>query len=72
MCPLGMLDSQSQHLLVAVAAGDHDGQVHHLVTHYALVADLHPQRVEVHDRVDHLQWAVLPCRDVLEHGVGDR
>ena len=68
--PLGLLDPQPQHLLVAVA-GDPDGQVHRLVAHQALVADLHPQRVEVHDRVDWLQGAVLPRRDVLEHRVGD-
>lgn len=58
--------------LHAAVAGGPDGQVHRLVAHQALVADLHPQHVEVHERVDGLQGAVLPRRDLLDHRVGDR
>ena len=41
-----------------------NGQVHRLVANQAFVADLHPHRVEVHDRVDLLERARLPLADL--------
>lgn len=36
------------------------------------VANLHPQGVEVDDRVGRLQWPVLPRDDLVDHAVGHR
>src|SRR3954471_22840027 len=42
------------------------------VAHQALVADLDPQRVKENQRIDRLQRAGLPGRDLLQHRVSDR
>ena len=47
-------------------------QIHCLVAHQALVADLHPQRVEIDHRIHRLQRPVLPVGDFLQNRVRDR
>ncbi len=47
-------------------------QIHRLVAHHALFADLHPQSVEEHHRIDRLQRPGLPGRHLRQHPVGHR
>src|SRR5206468_11715796 len=68
---LVLLQPKPQDFLGAVGAHaerDVDG----LVAHQALVADLDPQRVKENQRIDRLQRAGLPGRDLLQHRVSDR
>ncbi|CAM3332824.1 hypothetical protein KOXY103107_17460 [Komagataeibacter xylinus] len=45
--------------------------MHRLVAHHAFVTDLHPQGIEEHHRIDHLQRPVLPGCHFVQNGVGD-
>src|SRR6185437_16998655 len=38
----------------------------------ALIAHLHSQRIEEHDRVERIQRSSLPAVDILEYRIGDR
>jgi site-specific DNA recombinase len=69
--PLGLLDPQPQDLLAAVGANA-EGKVDRLVADRALVADLHPQRIEEHQGIDCLERPVLPLGDLVQDGVGHR
>ena len=66
----GLLDPQAQDLLAAVGL-DPQRQVDRLVADRALVADLHPERVEEHQGIDRLERPVLPLGDFVQDGVGD-
>jgi hypothetical protein len=66
-----LLDPQAEDLLAAIdahAERDVDG----LVAHRAFVADLDPQGIEEHQRVERFQRPVLPLGDLVQHRVGDR
>jgi len=54
---LGLLDPQAQNMLMALAV-ERQGEVDGFVLDHALVADLDPQRVEEHDRIDRIQGPV--------------
>ncbi len=71
LATLGLLDPQPQHLLGAVRA-DAKGNIDGFIPNGALVADLDPERVEEHQRVQRLERAVLPFGHFIEDGVGDR
>jgi len=58
--PLGLLDPQPENLLVAFA-GDRQRDIDRLVPDQPLVADLDPERVEEHHRVDRIERPVLGC-----------
>ena len=51
---------------------DAEREVDRLVAHRALVADLHPQRVEEHQRIERLERPVLPFGHLVQDGVGHR
>jgi len=55
-------------------AGWQDTQrdVYRLVANEPFIADLHPDRIEEHQRVAGIERAALPLRDRLQHCVGDR
>jgi hypothetical protein len=67
---LGVLPPNAERFAVAVA-GDPDGQIAGAGADRAVLGHLDAQRVEVDDRIDRLQRPRTPCRDVLQHGVGD-
>jgi hypothetical protein len=52
----------------ADAERDMDG----FVADHALVADLHPDRVEKDERIDRIERPLLPDRHLVEHRVGHR
>src|SRR4051794_13763981 len=68
---LVLLQPQAQDFLGAVGA-DAQGDVDGLVPHQPLVAHLDPERVEEDQRIGRLQRPRLPCRDLVQHRVGDR
>ena len=68
---LGLLDPEPEDLLGAGAVHA-DGQVDGLVADQALVADLHPQGIEVDDRVGRLERPVLPGHGLIHDRLGDR
>jgi hypothetical protein len=67
---LALLDPQAEDVLMALAI-ERQGQVDGLALDHALVADLDPQRVEEHHRIDRVERAVLPFAHLIEDGVGD-
>jgi hypothetical protein len=67
---LGLLEPHPEHVAVALD-GDAQSEVAGAALHRAAFADLQHQAVEEHDRVDVLQWPLLPAADVLHDGVGD-
>jgi len=67
---LGFLPPDPEHLTLAVD-GDPEREIAREVSDRAVLADLHPHRVEVDDRIDRIQRPRSPRLDVLEHGVGD-
>jgi hypothetical protein len=71
LAPLGGLDPQAQDLARAVPAHP-QRQIHRLVAHHIVLADLHPQRIEEHYRIDRLQRPALPRRHLRQHSVGHR
>ncbi len=68
---LGLLDPDAEDFLGPVGQ-DAERDVDRLVAHEAFVPDLHPDRVEEHQRVAGIEWPPLPFRDRLQHGVGHR
>jgi hypothetical protein len=68
--PLGLLHPQPQDIFLPLA-GDAQGEIHRLAAHQALVANLDPQGVEDHHRVERLQGPLLPGGDLLPHRLGD-
>ena len=71
LIPPTLLDPQAQDLARPIGK-DAERDVDRLVPHEALVADLHPDRVEKHQRVAGVERAPLPLGHLLEHGIGDR
>ena len=69
LAPLDLLDPEPQHLLLALA-GDRQRQVDRLVPDQSLVADLDPERVEEHNRIDRIQRPPMLLAHLLEHRVG--
>ena len=61
----GLLDPQAEDVLVP-GTPHADGQVYGLVAYQALVTDLDPQRIEVHDRVGRLQRPRLPRSNFVD------
>jgi len=43
-----------------------------LTTDRSLIADLDPQSIEKHKRIDGIERPVLPFGDLVEDGIGDR
>lgn len=68
---LGLLDPQPEHVALAVRL-DAQGQVHSLVAHHAITADLYAQCVEEDHRIHRLKRSVLPAQGLGHHLVGDR
>src|SRR3954468_14405255 len=69
--PFGLLDPQAQDLLGAIGPNP-ERDMDSLVADQSLVADLHPQRVKEDQRVDRIEWAGLPGRDLVQNGIRDR
>ena len=67
---LVLLQPEAEDLLGAVGAHA-QRDVHGLVPDDAFVADLDPQRVEEHQRIDGLERPRLPGGDLVQHRVGD-
>ena len=65
-----LLDPQPQDLLGAISP-DPERHVDGLVADQGLLADLHPQRVKEDQRIDRLQRAGLPSRDLVQDGIRD-
>lgn len=65
-----LFDPHAENFLAAIAAHA-QRNVDRLRADQALVANLHPDRVEEHQRIGGIERALLPGRDFLEHGVGD-
>jgi hypothetical protein len=57
---LCVFDPQPQNVTAAVRQ-DAQGQVHRLVAHHGVLADLHPQGVKEHHRVQPLERSRLPA-----------
>jgi hypothetical protein len=68
---LVLLQPEAKDFLAAVGP-DAERDVHRLVADQALVPDLHPQRVEEHQRADRLQRPRLPSGNLIQHRVGHR
>ena len=66
----GLFDPEPQHVLPAVAIHP-DRQIHGVVPHHALVANLHAHRVQNHDRIHPLERPRLPRRGFRDHLIGD-
>jgi hypothetical protein len=58
--------------MLAAVRGDAEGKISGLVAHHPLVADLHPQRIEEHHRIERLQRAGLPFGHFSRHRVRHR
>src|SRR5271166_3241563 len=69
--PFGSLDPNPRNVARAVPLHA-ERQIHRLVAHHPVFADLHPQRVEEHHRIDRLQRPALPRRHLRQHPVGHR
>src|SRR4051812_28748975 len=68
--PFGLLDPQAQDLLGAIGPNP-ERDMDRLIADQSLVADLHPQRVKEDQRVDRLERAGLPGRDLVQDGIRD-
>ena len=66
----GLLDPQPENVLLAVRI-ERQRHVDGLVLDQALVADLDPQGVEKHHRIDRVERPVLPFPHLVENRVGD-
>ncbi len=64
--PFGLFNPQSKNLPRPVRAHT-QRQVYRLVPHDRVFTDLHPQRIEEHDRVQILQRPALPRGDLGQH-----
>ena len=67
---LALLDPQAQDVLMTFAV-QRQSHADGLVPDHALVADLDPQGVEEHHRIDRVERPVLPVANLVQHGVGD-
>jgi hypothetical protein len=65
-----LLDPKTKDVLLAVGI-ERQRNVDGLVPDQALIADLDPQRVEEHHRIDGIERPVLPFPDLVEDRVGD-
>jgi site-specific DNA recombinase len=68
---LVLLDPEPEDLLGAVRPHP-ECHMHGLVANHALVADLHPQGIEKHQRIDCIERPVLPARHLIQHRVRHR
>ena len=59
-------------VLLRAVGQDAQRDIDRLVAHKTFVADLHPDRVEKHQRIAGVQRPTLPLRHRLQHRVGDR
>jgi len=67
---LCLCDPEAQDVLRATC-GDSERQIHRLVMHEALIANLHAERIEGHPDLHRLQRPLLPRLHFLQHIVGD-
>ena len=65
----GLLDPQAQNLLLAVRI-ERQRDIDGLVPDHAFIANLDPQRVEKHYRIDRVERTGLPFPDLVENRVG--
>lgn len=64
-----VLDPEPEHVLAPFGV-ERQRDVDRLVANQTFVADLHPQRVEEHDRITGIERPSLPLLDLVQHRVG--
>ncbi len=70
LCPIGLFDPDADDFLGSIWQNA-KRNIDRLVADKALIADLHPDRIEEYQRVAGIKRPALPFSNRLQHGVGD-